>query len=56
MNTSLMVKKIANDNGKNVILVKGFKWILKLLSNFMPFINKAFGNLVYDKELMELGI
>ena len=50
MNTSLMVKRIANDNGKNVILIRGFGILLKILSGFMPVINKAFGNLVYSKD------
>lgn len=55
MNTSLMVKKIANDNNKKVILIRGFGGILKLLSRLFPQINKAFGNLVYDSKLKHLG-
>ena len=56
MNTSLMVKRIANDNGKNVILIRGFGILLKILSGFMPVINKAFGNLVYSKDLKHIKI
>ena len=56
MNTSLMVKKIANDNKKNIVLVRGFSVFLKLLSIFVPAINKAFGNLTYDKEFKNLDI
>ena len=51
MNTSLMVNKIANENGKRVLLIKGFGPMLKILSNFLPFINKAFGNLTYSKNV-----
>lgn len=56
MNTSLMVKRIANDNGKNVILIRGFGPLLKIFSEFMPVINKAFGNLVYSKDLKHIKI
>lgn len=51
MNTSTMVKKIANKYGRHVMLVKGFESLLKLFSAFVPKINKAFGNLTYDKSL-----
>ena len=33
------------------MLVKGFESLLKLFSAFVPKINKAFGNLTYDKSL-----
>ena len=56
MNTSFMVKKIANDNGKNITLIKGFGLLLKIMSSFLPQINKAFGNLVYDKKLKIIDI
>ena len=50
-NTSVMVKEIANVNNKKIYIVKGFGWILKILSHFTGLINKAFGNLCYSKEL-----
>ena len=56
MNTSLMVKKIASDYGKRITLLSGFRIVLKILSNFMPIINKAFGNLVYSKKLEYIKI
>lgn len=56
MNTSLMVKKIASDYGKRIIFLRGFRIVLKILSNFMPIVNKAFGNLVYSKKLEYIKI
>lgn len=52
-NTSELVKMIAKAHGKKVFLVKGFAWMLKLLSHMTGLVNKAFGNLSYDKELSE---
>ena len=52
-NTSQMVKMIANANGKKLRLVRGFTWLLKLLSPFTELINKAFGNLSYDMQMSE---
>lgn len=52
-NTSLMVKMIAEAHGKKVWLVKGFSWVLKPLGLFTDLINKAFGNLVYEKSMSE---
>ena len=51
--TSLMVKEIAENNGKKIILFSWMNWAVKLLG-YMPgkvgkLTNKAFGNLVYDK-------
>ena len=50
-NTSTLVKGIANAHGKNVVLIKGFTWALKLMSHFTGVVNKAFGNLAYDKKM-----
>ena len=50
-NTSNLVKEIAKVHGKNVVLIKGFTWALKSLSHFTGVVNKAFGNLAYDKRL-----
>ena len=50
-NTSDLVKGIAKVHGKNVVLIKGFTWALKLMSHFTGVVNKAFGNLAYDKSM-----
>lgn len=49
--TSEMVKAIGATHGKKVRLVKGFTWMLKLMSHVTGLVNKAFGNLSYDMEL-----
>ena len=53
VNTSNLVKTIAQVKGKKVFLIKGFGWVLKFMSYVSGFINKAFGNLCYDKKLSE---
>ena len=50
-NTSEMVKVIAEAHGKKIHLVRGFTWVLKLLSHFTGVVNKAFGNLSYEMDL-----
>ncbi len=50
-NTSELVKMIAAVHGKNIRLVKGFSWALKILSPFTGLVNKAFGSLSYDSSL-----
>lgn len=52
-NTTELVKMIAEANGKKIITVKGFTWSLKLLSHCTGLVNKAFGNLIYAKDLSE---
>lgn len=53
--TSDMVRKIAKAHGKNLCMIKGFGWAIKLLSlipgKIGKLTNKAFGNMVYDKEI-----
>lgn len=51
--TSEMVKTIARAHGKNIHLVKGFTWTLKIMSHLTGLVNKAFGNLSYDMSLSE---
>lgn len=51
VNTSELVKMIAHTHGKKLRLVKGFGWALKLLSCVTSRVNKAFGSLMYDKEM-----
>ncbi|MCR4649513.1 MAG: NAD-dependent epimerase/dehydratase family protein [Lachnospiraceae bacterium] len=50
-NTSEMVKMIASAHGKNLKLVGGFTWLLKILSAFTGLVNKAFGSLTYADEI-----
>ncbi len=52
-NTCDMIRLIANAHGKRVKFVKGWTWLLKLAGCFIQLVNKAFGNLVYDKTLSE---
>lgn len=49
--TSEIVKLIAAENGKKIILVPGCSWLLKLLSHFSGQVNKAFGSFAYDPAL-----
>ncbi|MBQ8399426.1 MAG: NAD-dependent epimerase/dehydratase family protein [Clostridia bacterium] len=50
-NTSELVRMIAAAHGKKMPLVKGFSWCLKLMGKVLGYINKAFGNLCYDKDM-----
>ncbi len=50
-NTSELVKLISEVNGKRLILVPGFAWVLKAVSHITGYVNKAFGNLTYEKHL-----
>ena len=50
-NTSELVRMIAVAHGKKIYLPKGFVWSLKLLSHLTGLVNKAFGNLCYEKNM-----
>ncbi len=50
-NTSELVKTIAATHNKKVRLIKGFGWVLRFLGLFSGVVNKAFGNLSYQKEI-----
>lgn len=50
-NTSALVALIAAAHGREIRLVRGFTWALKLLGVFTPLVNKAFGSLSYDMEM-----
>lgn len=52
-NTTQLVRLIAKVNKKNIAVIHGFAWILKLLSPVIPMIDKAFGSLTYDMKLSE---
>ena len=49
--TSGMVKMIAKAHGKKIRLIKGFGWLIKFFGIFSKTIQKAFGNLVYEKNI-----
>lgn len=51
VNTSEMVNLIAHANGRNILLIHGFTWALKLLRPLTGIVDKAFGSLCYDYEL-----
>ena len=53
VNTSEMVNLIAHAHGRNILIVKGFGWALKLLRPFTSMVDKAFGSLCYDREISE---
>lgn len=54
-NTSELVSEIAAAHGRKVLLVHGCTWLLKLMSHFTGLVDKAFGNLTYDKEMSAYG-
>jgi nucleoside-diphosphate-sugar epimerase len=51
--TSEMVRLISETHGKKIRLTKVFNPLLKVMGNFVPVVNKAFGNLVYEQSLSE---
>ncbi len=50
-NTSDMVNLIAHCHGKNILMIRGMTWALKLLRHATGMVDKAFGSLCYDFEL-----
>lgn len=50
-NTSELVEMIAEANGRKIYLIKGFSWMLKILSHVTGLVNKAFGSFCYDQGL-----
>lgn len=51
--TSELVKLISEAHGKKIRLTKVFNPALKFMGNFLDMVNKAFGNLVYEKSMSE---
>lgn len=51
VSTCEMVREIAKCHGRKILIVLGFAWLLKIMSHFTPIVNKAFGSMVYSKEL-----
>lgn len=56
VNTSELVKLIAEFHNKKVILTKAVNPILSIVGIFVNQVNKAFGNLVYKKSISEYKI
>ncbi|WP_346887115.1 NAD-dependent epimerase/dehydratase family protein [Clostridium sp. UBA1056] len=54
--TSELVKLIAEAHGKMIVLTGAFNWALKLMACFIGTVNKAFGNLVYEKSMSEYKV
>ena len=48
-----IVKEIVKCNNKKILIVPGCGWALKIMSHLAPLVNKAFGSMVYSKELLE---
>jgi UDP-glucose 4-epimerase len=55
-NTSELVKMIAAVHGKKVRMIKGFTWLLKVMSCVTGLIDKAFGNFCYDMNMSEYKV
>lgn len=55
--TSELVKLLAEESGKKLILVPGFQFVFNVLGHITGYINKIFGNLEYEQEAsnQELG-
>lgn len=53
ISTCDIVRQIAKCHNKKIVSVPGLKWAMKLMSHFTSIVNKAFGNMVYDKEISE---
>lgn len=51
VNTSDLVSRIAHANGRDILMIRGFTWALKLLRSMTALPDKAFGSLCYDYEL-----
>lgn len=49
--TSELVKEIAKVHGKNIKTTKIFNPVLRFMGNWIGVVNKAFGNLVYEKDM-----
>ncbi len=49
INTSLLVKEIAEKQGKKIILSKSLGWLIMLFGKRLNVVKKVFGNLIYDK-------
>lgn len=48
VNTSELVKLIAEVNSRKVTLIPGFNCVIKFFSKYIPILNKVFGTLIYE--------
>lgn len=55
-NTCELVRLIAETHGKNVWLLRGFGWALKIMSCATGLVNKAFGSLSYEAGMSEYKV
>lgn len=55
VSTSEMVDAIARTHGRKIRLTRFFNPALRLTGNIVGVVNKAFGNMVYEKSLSEYG-
>ena len=46
-----MVKSIAKNAGLRFLTIRGFNWLVRLLTKHIKVFKKVFGNLTYDKEM-----
>ena len=53
ISTSKLVEMIANVNGKKILIIKGFGWMIRLLSKKGSLFLKAFGNFQYHLQMSE---
>lgn len=51
ISTKEIIRILAEQQGKKMHFVKIFNPIIKFLSKYINFINKVFGNKIYDKKL-----
>ena len=54
--TSEIVKEIAKQNNRKILIIPGFSWLLKIMSHVTPFVNKAFGNMAYDSKAISADL
>lgn len=53
--TTDMVKKISKYKSKNMFTIPGFNYLFKLASKKINIISKVFGDLVYEKQISDIG-
>ncbi|WP_214744405.1 NAD-dependent epimerase/dehydratase family protein [Exiguobacterium sp. s189] len=56
INTSILVKSLAEKNGKNLVLSRSLGRLIEIFGFKVNLINKVFGNLVYEKKYRKRSI
>lgn len=56
VNTSKLVRTIAEYNGKNINLTRILNPALRIMGSFTGIVNKAFGSLIYEKSMSEYKV